>query len=87
MENEELLATLKEIMAKVTGLDVEDIEDDDAFEEDLDLDSLSMLEVWVAIDRTFKDAEVSIPNEEIPSIKTLNQAAQRLQQEFQKNAS
>jgi len=84
MENAELLAKLKQIMARVTGLDVEDIGDDDSFGEDLELDSLSMLEVWVEIDRTFKDSHVSIKNEEIAEIKTLNQAVVRIQQELKK---
>ena len=84
MEDTELLAQLKTVLAKVTGLDVEDIEDDDSFEEDLELDSLSMLEVWVEIDRTFHNDSVKIPNEEIAEIKTLNEAVARIQQELNK---
>ena len=84
MEDTELLAQLKAVLAKVTGLDVEDIEDEDSFEEDLELDSLSMLEVWVEIDRTFHNDSVKIPNEEIAEIKTLNEAVARIQQELNK---
>lgn len=85
MENSELLSKMKEVLAQVTGLDVEDIGDDDSFEEDLELDSLSMLEVWVEIDRTFRDDQVKIPNEEIAGIKTLNEAVARIQQELAKS--
>lgn len=84
MEDTELLTLLKSVLAKVTGLDIEDIGDDDSFEEDLELDSLSMLEVWVEIDRTFHDDSVKIPNEEIAEIKTLNEAVTRIQQELNK---
>jgi acyl carrier protein len=85
MENSELLFKIKEILARVTGLDVEDIGDSDSFEEDLELDSLSMLEVWVEIDRTFHSDQVKIPNEEIVEIKTLNEAVARIQQELAKS--
>ncbi len=84
MEDAELLAQMKTVLAKVTGLDVEDIGDDDSFEDDLELDSLSMLEVWVEIDRTFHNDSVKIPNEEIVEIKTLNKAVARIQQELNK---
>ena len=86
MENTELLSKMKVVLARVTGLDVEDIGDDDSFEEDLELDSLSMLEVWVEIDRSFHDDQVKIPNEEIAQIKTLNEAAGRIQQELAKSS-
>ncbi len=84
MENAELLAKIKAVLAKVTGLDIDDIGDNDSFEEDLELDSLSMLEIWVEIDRTFMDERVKIPNEEIAEIKTLNEAVARIQQELSK---
>lgn len=86
MENTELLSEIKVVVARVTGLDVEDIGDDDSFEEDLELDSLSMLEVWVEIDRTFHDDQVKIPNEEIAELKTLNEAVGRIQQELAKSS-
>ena len=84
MEDAELLGQLKAVLAKVTGLDVEDIGDNDSFEDDLELDSLSMLEVWVEIDRTFHNDSVKIPNEEIVEIKTLNEAVARIQRELNK---
>ncbi len=86
MENSELLSKIKVVLARVTGLDVEDIGDDDSFQEDLELDSLSMLEVWVEIDRTFHDDQVKIPNEEIAELKTLNEAVARIQQELAKSS-
>ena len=82
MENSELLFKIKEILARVTGLDVEDIGDSDSFEKDLELDSLSMLEVWVEIDRIFHSDQVKIPIEEIAQITTLNEAVTRIQQEL-----
>lgn len=82
MENSELLDKLKEIIARVTGLTVEEIGDDDHFDDDLGLDSLSMLEVWVEIDREFKESAVKIPNEELSEIETLGEAVSRIQLEL-----
>ena len=84
MENSELLDKLKEIIARVTGLTVEEIGDDDHFDDDLGLDSLSMLEVWVEIDREFKESAVKIPNEELSEIETLGEAVSRIQLELAK---
>lgn len=84
MENSELLDKLKEIIARVTGLTAEEIGDDDHFDDDLGLDSLSMLEVWVEIDREFKESDVKIPNEELSEIFTLGEAVSRIQLELAK---
>ena len=84
MENSELLDKIKEIIARVTGLTVEEIGDDDHFDDDLGLDSLSMLEVWVEIDREFKESAVKIPNEELSEIETLGEAVSRIQLELAK---
>lgn len=84
MENSELLDKIKEIIARVTGLAVEEIGDDDHFDDDLGLDSLSMLEVWVEIDREFKESAVKIPNEELSEIETLGEAVSRIQLELAK---
>lgn len=84
MEHSELLDKLKEIVARVTGLTVEEIGDDDHFDDDLGLDSLSMLEVWVEIDREFKESAVKIPNEELSEIETLGEAVSRIQLELAK---
>ena len=65
METQDILAKVKGVVANITGLEPEDIGDDDAFMEDLELDSLSMMEIWVQIDMEFKDHPVKIPNEEL----------------------
>lgn len=84
MENSEILGTIKDVVARITGLEADEIGDNDAFVDDLELDSLSMMEVWVEIDRAFIDHQVKIPNEELPGIATLGEAVDRIQQELAK---
>lgn len=82
MEPTEILSKVKGVVAGVTGLEPHDIGDNDAFIEDLDLDSLTMMEIWVQIDMAFKEQEVKIPNDELPELKTVSEAAARIYQEL-----
>lgn len=84
MEDSEILNTIKGIIARITGLEMDEIGDNDSFVNDLELDSLSMMEVWVEIDRAFIDHKVKIPNEELGNIATLGEAVSRIQQELAK---
>ena len=54
MNTEEIRLKVKEIIADVADLEVDDIADDARFVEDLDLDSLAMLEMGVDVDYAFK---------------------------------
>lgn len=80
METQDILAKVKGVVANFAGLEPEDIGDDDAFMEDLELDSLSMMEIWVQIDMELKEHRVKIPNEELPELKTIGQAVARIEQ-------
>lgn len=53
------------------GLDAEKIKDDAHFEEDLDVDSLGVVELLMALEDEFG---VKIPDEEAESIMTVGQA-------------
>lgn len=50
----EIRAKIKELIANVADLDVEDIADDADLRQDLDLDSLSLLEIGVDVDYAFQ---------------------------------
>lgn len=76
---EEILAGLAEIVNEETGVEVEDVQLDKSFTEDLDIDSISMMTIVVNAEEKF---EVIIPDEEVKNLKTVGDAV-----EFIENAS
>ena len=68
---EEIRASLANIVNEVAGIPVEDVQLDKSFVEDLDVDSLSMVEVVVAAEEEFG---VSIPDDEVKNLKTVRDA-------------
>lgn len=65
---EEILAAMGEIVNEVAGIPVEDVTLDKSFTDDLDIDSLSMVEIIYAAEEKFG---VSIPDEESKNLKTV----------------
>ena len=68
---EEIRAGLAELVNEVTGIDADDVQLDKSFTEDLDVDSLSMVEVVVAAEEKF---DVKIPDDEVQNLKTVGDA-------------
>ena len=68
---EEILQGLAEIVNEVAGIGVEDVQSDKSFTEDLDVDSLTMVEVVVAAEEKFG---VKIPDDELSNLKTVGDA-------------
>ena len=68
---EEILAGLAEIVNEETGVEVEDVQLDQSFTEDLDIDSISMMTIVVNAEEKF---EVTIPDEEVKNLKTVGDA-------------
>jgi acyl carrier protein len=68
---EEIRAGLAEIVNEVAGIPAEDIQLDKSFTDDLDVDSLSMVEVVVAAEEKFG---VKIPDDEVKNLKTVGDA-------------
>lgn len=62
---------IKEIIANVTSIEPAEIGDSDAFVEDLDLDSLSLLEIGVDIDYEF---QLNLPEERMRELRTVEDA-------------
>ena len=68
---EEIRAELAEIVNEVTGIPAEDVQLDKSFTDDLDVDSLSMVEVVVAAEEKFS---VRIPDDAVKDLKTVGDA-------------
>ncbi|GAA2041836.1 acyl carrier protein [Streptomyces carpaticus] len=69
---EEIIAGLGEIVNEIAGIPAEDVLEDKSFTDDLDVDSLSMVEVVVAAEERF---EVKIPDDDVKGLKTVGDAA------------
>lgn len=54
MDAETVKAKVKDVISKITEIDVAEIGDKDNFVDDLELDSLSLMEIGVEVDFTFK---------------------------------
>ena len=67
----DVLAGLKEIVEEVAGVSASQIELDKNFTEDLDVDSLSMVEVVVAAEERFG---IKIPDEKVTDLATVGDA-------------
>ena len=70
-DNEEILAGLAEIVEEVAGVAQDDVTADKSFMDDLDIDSLSMVEIAVQAEDKFG---VKIPDDELANLKTVGDA-------------
>lgn len=61
-------ARIKELISKVTEIDVGEISNSASFVEDLQLDSLSLLEIGVEVDFEFK---LGVPEERLAELATV----------------
>ena len=65
---EEIRTQLADIVNDVAGVEVDDVQLEKSFVDDLDVDSLSMVEIIYACEEAFN---VSIPDEDAKSLKTV----------------
>jgi acyl carrier protein len=68
---QEILSGLADIVNEITGVPAGDVQLDKAFTDDLDIDSLSMVEVVVAAEEKFG---VKIPDDEVKNLRTVGDA-------------
>ena len=68
---EEIVSGLADIVNEIAGIPVEDVQIDKSFTDDLDVDSLSMVEVVVAAEEQFG---VKIPDDDVKNLKTVGDA-------------
>jgi acyl carrier protein len=71
MDRDQVSARLVSVLVSELGLDATKINDDAHFEEDLDVDSLGVVELLMALEDEF---DVKIPDDEAESIMTVGQA-------------
>ncbi|MGH3737901.1 MAG: acyl carrier protein [Micromonosporaceae bacterium] len=67
---------LAEILDEVAGVNADDVDPGKSFTDDLDVDSLSMVEVVVAAEEKFG---VKIPDDEVQNLKTVGDAISYIQ--------
>ncbi|MEV0073535.1 MULTISPECIES: acyl carrier protein [unclassified Amycolatopsis] len=70
-DNAEILAGLAEIVEEVAGVAQDDVTAEKSFVDDLDIDSLSMVEIAVQAEDKFG---VKIPDDELANLKTVGDA-------------
>jgi acyl carrier protein len=73
---EEIREGLASILEEVADVSPGDVTDDKSFVDDLDVDSLSMVEVAMAAEEKFG---VKIPDDELPKLKTVGDAVQYIE--------
>ena len=73
---EEIVAGLAAILEEVAGVNPADVSEEKSFTEDLDIDSLSMVEVVVAAEEKFG---VKIPDDQVQNLKTVGDAVSYIQ--------
>ncbi len=77
MTTEEIRAGLADILEEVAGIMPADVTLEKSFTDDLDVDSLSMVEVVVAAEEKF---DVKIPDDEVKNLKTVGDAVTFIEQ-------
>ena len=77
METEQIRGKIKEVISNVTNIECEEIGDQASFIDDLQLDSLSLLEIGVDVDYEFK---LGVPEERLGELRTVQDAVELVQQ-------
>jgi acyl carrier protein len=70
-DKSEIVAGLAEIVNEIAGIPEEEVTEEKSFTDDLDVDSLSMVEVVVAAEERFG---VKIPDDDVKGLKTVGDA-------------
>ena len=73
---EEIVAVLGEIIEEVTGIEPSEVTPEKSFVDDLDIDSLSMVEIAVQTEDKYG---VKIPDEDLASLRTVGDAVNYIQ--------
>lgn len=79
MERSQIEARLTDLLVDELGLERDDITMEAKFEEDLDVDSLGVVELLMALEDNF---DVKIPDEEAEKITTVGEAADLVSQKL-----
>jgi len=71
MEREDALAALREVAVEVLSVEPEAVTEDARFKEDLDADSLDLVELVMGLEERF---DISVPEEDLEDVTTVGQA-------------
>jgi acyl carrier protein len=69
---EEVIETMKDVLASELGVEADKVTGDARFKEDLDADSLDLVEVVLALEEKFG---IEISDDQIAGVKTVGEAA------------
>ena len=72
MEREAVLSGLADVAVELLGVDRDDVTENARFDEDLDVDSLGLVEFVMAVEDKF---DVKVPEEKLEGITTIGEAA------------
>ena len=84
MRSAEIRAAVKSSIARITGIDRQEISDHASYKDDLRLDSLTILEIAVDAEYQFK---IKIPDDELGAIRTVEDTVKAVQQYLNAGAS
>ncbi len=73
---EEIIANIAEIIEEVTGIEPSEVTPEKSFVDDLDIDSLSMVEIAVQTEDKYG---VKIPDEDLASLRTVQDVVNYIQ--------
>ena len=71
MSREEILATLKDVAVEVLGVEADAVVETASFKDDLEADSLDLVEVVMALEEKF---DITIPEDDLADVGTVGQA-------------
>ena len=71
MERADALVTIKEVAAEVLSVDPDLVTESARFKEDLDADSLDLVELVMGLEERF---DISVPEEDLENVGTVGQA-------------
>ena len=80
MSTDEIKTTVKRSIANISGLSLEEINDSASYKDDLQLDSLTILEIAVDAEYQF---QVKIPDEILAEIRTVDDTVRIVQQQLE----
>ena len=71
MERTDALATLKEVAVEVLSVDANQVTEQARFKEDLDADSLDLVELVMGLEEQF---DIEVPEDDLEGVTTVGQA-------------
>ena len=71
MERSDALATIKEVAAEVLSVDPDQVTEEARFKEDLDADSLDLVELVMGLEERF---DIEVPEDDLEGVTTVGQA-------------